>query len=266
MTTRRGVIMPGVTGACCEPTLRWYHGCGPVEEGMNVSTEGRFPAASAWQLEFARLIAFPTEPPLFLDQHWWQDLASRQPEDFVSTRKKHTHEDRGSFQGVVLTLRVDLSRVEWLIQPPVEFEESPGNFPTIGPFQEKVDWFVELLSPWMANSCPPLVRLAFAGKLLQAAATQQEAYRVLGAHLPAVNLDPNPNDFLFQVNRRRISTVVPGLPLNRISAWSKLNVALSIESPARTPFRWSDKCYSAVELDMNTAPDRAEVLPRESLP
>jgi hypothetical protein len=232
---------------------------------MNVSKEDRLPAASVWQLEFIRLLAFPAEPPVFLDQHWWRDFAG-QPEDYVSTRKKDIREDRGSFQGVVLSLRVDLGRVEWLIQPPVGFGESPGHFPTIGPFREKIDWVVDFLSPWLANSCPPLVRLALTGKLLQAAATQPEAYRVLGAYVPAVNLDTNPNDFFFQVNRRRTSTVIPDLPLNRISAWSKLNVAVSVESPAKTSFRWPDICYSALELDLNTAPERTELLPHELLP
>jgi hypothetical protein len=234
---------------------------------MNASREDRAPAAPAWQLEFARLIAFPAEAPLSMDQDWWHDLASEQPDDFVSTRKKHAREDRGSFQGVILSLRLDLHRIEWLIQPTVELEEIPGELPTIGPLREKVDWFVALLHSWLANSCPPLVRLAFAGKLLQAAATRQEAYRFLGGHLPGVNLDPNLDDFLFQVNRRRISNVVPGLPLNRISTWSKFNASFSVDpSATRTPFRWPEKCYSAVELDMNTAPETAEVLPRESLP
>jgi hypothetical protein len=239
-----------------------------MEAGMNVSEteKGRLPATSAWQLEFVRLIAFPAEPPLYLDQHWWQDLASGQPEDFVSTRKKNTREDRGSFQEVVLSLTVDLSRVVWLVQPPGEFGDLPGNLPTLGPFREKVDWFVELLSPWLANSCPPLQRLAFGGKLLQAAATQQEAYRVLAAHLPAVTLDPNPNDFILQINRRKNSSVVDGLPLNRVSTWSKLNAAFFVESPPGTPFKWPDKCYSALELDINTAPEKTEIIPPQSLP
>jgi hypothetical protein len=222
------------------------------------------PEAAAWQLEFARLITFPAEPALFLDQHWWQDMASGLPDDFVSTRKKNSLEERGSFQGVALSLTIDLQRLEWLIQPLAEIDEVSGTLPTLGPFRDKVDWFVDLMSAWLANSCPPLVRLAFAGKLLQAAATQQEAYRVLAAHLPTVQLEPNPNDFLFHVNRRRNSTVLPGLPLNRMSTWSKLNIAFSV-SPG-TSFKWPDRCYSAVQLDMNTAPERTEILPRESLP
>ena len=166
----------------------------------------------------------------------------------------------------MLTLRVDLSKIEWLMQPLVEFDDSSGNLPTIGAMQEKVDWFFDLLNPWLAKSCPPLIRIAFGGKLLQAAPTSQDAYRVLANHLPAVNLEPNPNDFVLQINRRRVSNVVPGLPLNRVSTWSKLNVAFSVESPPRAPFKWQDNCYSAVELDMNTAPERSENLPHESLP
>jgi hypothetical protein len=231
---------------------------------MNASTQDRLLTTSAWQLEFARLIAFPADPPLFMDQHWWEDLASEQPPDFVSTRKKHTREDRGSFQGTVLSLTVDLRRVEWLIQPLGEFGDLPGNLPTLGPFRDKIDWFVELLSHWLTSSCPPLVRLAFAAKLLQPAATQQEAYRVLAAHLPAVNLDPNPNDFFFQINRRKTSTVVAGLPINRVSTWSKMNVTFSVEPG--TPFTWPDNCYTALELDINTAPEKTDILPSESLP
>jgi hypothetical protein len=85
---------------------------------MNVSIEGTLPAASAWQLEFARLIAFPASPPFFIDQHWWQDLTSQQAADYVSTRKKDFRDDRGSFQGVLLSLSVDLNRVVWQARSP----------------------------------------------------------------------------------------------------------------------------------------------------
>jgi hypothetical protein len=228
-----------------------------------VATEGPLPEASAWELEFAHLIAFPAEPSLFLGQHWWEDLASGRPDDYLRTETKNSTEERGSFQGVALCLSVDRHRVDWLIQPP-DPEEVSETLPTLGPFREKVIWFVDLMSAWLANACPRLVRLAFAGKLLQAAETHEEAYRILAAHLPRVQLEPNPNDFLFHVNRRRNSTVLPGLPINRMSTWSKMNIAFSV-APG-TPFKWPDRCYSAVQLDMNTAPERAEILPPDSLP
>lgn len=232
---------------------------------MNVSTEKRLPAIAAWELEFVCLIAFPADPPFFMDQQWWQDLAGEQPADFASTRKKYVREDRGSFQGVDLSLTVDLHRVVWLARPVSELGDLPGQLPVLGPFREKVDWFVEMLSPWLANLCPPLRRLAFDGKLVQAATTQAQAFQVLASHLPAVKFDPNPNDFLLQINRRRKSSaVVDGLPLNRVSTWSKMNVALAVEPG--TLFTWPESCYSALELDINSAPERTEILPPKLLP
>src|SRR5262249_31155500 len=106
---------------------------------------------------------------------------------------------------------------------------------------------------------------AFSAKLLQPAASPEEAYRVLAAHLPAVNLDSSPDDFLLQINRRKeTSDVVDGLPINRVCTWSKMNVAIFVE-PGR-PFKWPDQCYSALELDINTAPEKTDILPRTSLP
>ncbi len=225
--------------------------------------EHPLPEALAWRVEFVRLIAFPTSPAILLDQTWWKDLTGEQPE--VSTRKNDRRDDRGSLQGALLSLTVDFRRVIWEARPPAVVDES-GNFPTFdGPIREKFDWFVALLDPWLTASCPSLHRLAFSAKLLQPAATAKEAYRVLAAHVPIVTFDRPPNDFLLQINRRKEkSDVVDGLSINRLSTWSRMNVAIEIE--AGKAFRWPDRCYSALELDINTAPERAKLLPCDSLP
>ncbi len=230
---------------------------------MNVPKKGPLPEALAWRAEFVRLIGFPASPAVLLDQTWWRDLTGVQPE--VSTRKNDRRDDRGIFQGALLSLTVDFSRVTWEVRPPAVVDKC-GNFPTFdGPIREKFDWFAALLDTWLAASCPTLRRLAFSAKLLQPAATAKEAYRLLAAHLPMVTLDPPPNDFLLQINRRKeTSDVVAGLPINRVCTWSKMNVAILIE-PGR-PFQWPDRCYSALELDINTAPEKAEVLPDQLVP
>jgi hypothetical protein len=232
---------------------------------MNVPKKSRLPVSSAWQLEFVRLIAFPATPSLLsLNQEWWKELTAEQPDDFVSTRKKEYREDRGTFQGALLSLTINPGHLIWEARSPDVVDVS-GRFPTLGPFREKIDWFVELLSPWLSTSCPPLVRLAFSAKMLQHAASPQEAYRILAAHLPTFKVDTTLNDFLLQINRRKeSSTVVKGLPINRLSTWSKMNIAIVIE-PGR-PFHWPNECYSALELDINTAPEKADLLPRKLLP
>jgi hypothetical protein len=154
--------------------------------------------------------------------------------------------------------------VIWEARSPKVVDES-GRFPTLGPFRERVNWFVELLGPWLSAACPPLVRLAFTAKMLQLAANQEDAYRILAAHLPAFKVDPSLNDFLLQINRRKDSSaVVKDMPINRVSTWSNLNLALHIE-PGQ-PFKWPKECYSALELDINTAPEKTDTLPRELLP
>jgi len=227
--------------------------------------EQRLPALSDWQLEFARLLAYPAESPLFIEQHWWQDLVGHLPEQVRSNRIEQTLEHEGTFKGgALLSLTLEPNRVVWLVKPAAEIGDGRGDLPTLGPFREKLAWIAELLTPWLENSCPPIRRLAFGGKLLQAAATQQQAFRVLGAHLPAVKLEPNPNDFILQINRRTSSTVVKDLPLNRVSTWAKMNVIFSVEPG--TPFKWPENCYSALELDINTAPEKTDLLPRRLLP
>jgi hypothetical protein len=102
-------------------------------------------------------------------------------------------------------------------------------------------------------------------KLLQTASSPEEAYRVLAGHLPAVKLDSSLNDFLLQINRRKPSSeVVNGLPINRVSTWSKMNLAVFVEP--RRPFKWPEQCYSALELDINTAPEKTDILPGALLP
>jgi hypothetical protein len=228
------------------------------------STEPSPPEAPAWQLEFARLIAFPAEPALALTQTWWKELATEQPDDYALTRKKDGYEERGTFQDVGLSLSIDHQHIEWLIEPLGKFDESAERLPTIGPFRDKILWFASLMTPWLSKSSPPLLRLAFAGKLLQPADTQDEAYRALSRLLSGVRLTPPPNDFMYHVNRRRDLRILKGLQVNRMSTWSKMNIIFSV--PPGVPFCWPDKCYSAVQLDINTAPEKAEVLPAKLLP
>jgi len=213
---------------------------------------------SDWQLEFARLLAYPVESPLFVQQKWWQDLAG-QPDDFELHETRHSRKVSGTFNGALLSLAIEHNRIVWEVQPAPKV----GDLPTLGPFRDKLYRVVDLLTPWLENSCPPIRRLAFGGKLLQAAATAQQAFRVLAAHLPWMKLESIPNDFILQVNRRRDSSVVKGLGLNRVSTWSKMNVVFSAE-PAK-PFKWPENCYSALEFDINTAPEKIDILPKQSL-
>src|SRR5262249_51918644 len=159
---------------------------------MEAATEPAPPGAPAWQLEFARLIAFPAEPALGLKQNWWQVVVGGQPDDYTLTRTKGRHEERGTVQDLGLSLTIDPHRIEWLVEPLGTLVEAEGRLPTIGPFQEKIPWFARLVTPWLADSAPPVLRLAFVCKLLQPADTQEDVYRALERLLRSVKLTPRP--------------------------------------------------------------------------
>jgi hypothetical protein len=211
-----------------------------------------------WQLEFVLLLAVKVS----LGPHpagWWKEVTNESPATCANL------EERGSFQGSVLSLTDDSRRISWLAQPGQQ--GSPDNLPVLGPFREKMEWFFQLLSPWMQKSCPPLQRLAFSGKLLYRAKTHEEAYEFLASRLRSsvILQKPYPDDFAYQVNRRKHSeTEGLQVELNRMARWSKMSVALFSE-PSGAPLRWLDSCYAALDLDINTAPETTS-LPQHLLP
>lgn len=231
---------------------------------MNVSNP-TVTARRAWDLEVTRVIAFPTQPAIFLEQHWWQDVVRTAPARSESAQDRR--EECGRFEDAFFSLIVEPSHILWQAQP-LEVEDPFGNVAVLGAFPRKLGWFVEVLSHWLAGACPPLIRLALSARLLRPASSLKEAYRDLAAYLPgvkdALESEPAPNDFLFQVNRRRPSNVVAELEINRMCTWSKINSAVRVE-PGR-PFEWPRHCYSALHLDINTAPENFAILPSASLP
>src|SRR5207302_5190653 len=88
---------------------------------------------SPWQLEFARLFAYPVESPLTTEQHWWEDLAG-QPDDFELHQKKLRRKVSGTFNGTRLSLTIDHDRIVWEVQPTQPSPEL-GELPTLGPFR-----------------------------------------------------------------------------------------------------------------------------------
>jgi hypothetical protein len=229
----------------------------------STKTDGKLPD---WELEFARLIAFPTSSSLLVKQNWWRELVPEVPNDFTVSGNGTYQDWRGTFEGKLLALTITERHVVWEVRSPALVGQS-GYFPTVGRFQEQLRWFLNLMSPWLGKSCPPVARIAFSAKLLHATTAVHDTYRILGNCLPAIKaiLDPNPNDFALQINRRKASGLVPGLAFNRFSTWAKMNLATLVE-PGR-PLKWNESgSYCTLELDVNTPPEYAHILPRERLP
>jgi hypothetical protein len=122
---------------------------------------------------------------------------------------------------------------------------------------------------WLAGA-PALNRMAF-GVLLNLPVGEREiGYRTLSTLLP-IRIDAaKSRDFLYQINRPRLASTpgAVGLEINCLSRWmvSLLARAKLTFTEASVGFFDRENVTSAcrVEMDINTAGERQEALPRET--
>ena len=213
-----------------------------------------------------RMTAFPAPRPQGASaETWWLELLGAPHEKSNHDRKKGVTQLVGTFNDAFMVaietpvsfeLRRHASDPE---QPPVEPDDLPAYFAAVPAFQDLALRWLQL------EDCPPLRRLAFGATLLQGVTSREEGYRILDGHLPEVAVDPNSSDFQYQINRRRPSSVVSDLPLNRLSKWSVQMSRSVIFGTAGAVTHGPDSFACRVELDMNSMPSD-EVLPQDSLP
>lgn len=228
------------------------------------------PDRQEWRAQYTKLIAFPSDPPLGVEQDWWRAIAGVRSE--TSLRKPQKQEDSGPFEDVALSLEIDPFRVTWIVSPRIDPENAPNEFPTVGPAFGRRDWLLQLMGRWLDN-CPPIKRLAFAGSFLQFVESKEEAYRRLNRYLPGVEVDADTSDFMYRVNRQRTSrTGIEGLRINRLCTWAAARLSFGLHAVSPNTGESRDVPISAsqnaclIELDINTVPDFPKgELPRASL-
>ena len=178
----------------------------------------RPPDPDVWQAQSLRLISFPVEPQHTVPQNWWHDLAGVDRERRVE--KKLEVQEQGVFEGLSLSLSIDLLRLQWIVAPSLSADNFPEGLPILGPFLQWKDWLRIHMHRWLAMS-PPIKRLAFAGVLMQPTESREAGYAMLDRYLGSVDIDPQSTDFLYRINRRVPSrTDVPELHVNRLTTWS----------------------------------------------
>lgn len=220
---------------------------------------------STWQVETFRVTCFPSPATELNVANWWQDIIGEQPENTIVRAREGLQQDEGHVNGKKVVLSVQPIRIDWLMGPNEEEGET-----TIGPFQDSLGSFLEMMSRWFKIS-PHVRRLAFGTVLLLPVDNRKLGYEILGNYLPDVKLDPiGTSDFLYQINRPRNSqSQLPELQINRLTKWSvlkrgRLGFELS-PSPQVTPFISSESFACRLELDINTSADYKDDLPLDKL-
>lgn len=226
-----------------------------------------------WRVNTLRLTVFPgqnAEIPDAGQPTWWSQLVGEAPSNRNFQPKKALFQESGPFNDGELKLNVTPIRIDWKLTPVLD-EEDLDILPTISNFEECVASFCELMTRWFAvENSFPVKRLAFGAILFDMVDNREEGYRRLAGYLPAVKINSeNSADFLYQINRPRISTTeVQGLSINRLTKWAvaqgqvraySLLPNLTVFSPGAGQFA----CM--LELDLSTDNDFIGELPNQQL-
>ena len=225
-------------------------------------------SADAWRVEMMRLTAFPVSgPPIdaAFVRDWWPKLFSTPPEKVTQDLKIGVTQLQGRVNDAFMVA----------VQNPVSFElrrladdpeQSPPEQDDISPYAAAVPAFQDLALRWIGlENCPPLRRMAFGAILLQPVDSYENGCAILNEHLSNVKVHPDSLDFLYQINRRRASSAIDGLLLNRLSQWTIQHLQQIAISPDGTPANKSEAFACRMELDMNSVPSN-ELLPKDRLP
>jgi hypothetical protein len=211
-----------------------------------------------WKVETLRLSAFQPQASVSEGISWWADLVGVQPESSLSRKRDNIFQEQGPFYGGTLHLVRQPFRVDWIFSAPIEDEGS--LFPSLLP--DDTNKFYELSKKWLAlKTCPELNRLAFGPILSQPVSTRQSGYENLASYLPSLALDPTAQDFIYQINRPRVSkSSIPGLRINRLCKWCvtlKAKVTINMTTALQTSSK-GDQLAAQLELDINTSEDYKE--------
>lgn len=223
----------------------------------------------SWKVESMRLTAFHKNFIQTENLKWWEDLIRNKPESRTFFPKDDSLLVEGLFESEKngkLTLKANPNRNDWSI---TSYEEKIlRDLPQIGDFPKVVEIFFGKMKEWFEKeSSLEIRRLAFGTVVWQLAENQQDAYEKISNFLPCVTLEPEKSkDFLYQINRPKISELIPDLTINRLSRWSvgkfqKLHIKLGQQGLSEK----KDSFVSRLELDINTDQNYQEKLPNEKL-
>ena len=233
-----------------------------------VDENSPYSSSNTWQAEQLRATAFilpDTLPPEY--QSWWENVVGGKPDEERTRPQEGILQQIGTFEGKPLTLASRPGRIDWTLHARMDDQgESPQGFPVIGPFAATLELFRGVINRWL-DVCPSTNRLAFGSTLLKPTANPQAGYKELLQYLPGVQMDfTNASDFLYQINRHRMSRSSETLRINRLTKWSvmesgAIGISLNPEGGAILP-RGPRQFVCRIELDINTVPSR-ETIPNE---
>jgi len=221
--------------------------------------------SGVWQAASMRVTVFPADAEETMRRDWWRDLFGEAAERISNKPMQRTAE--GRYKDYGLSIQVDPVRVQMVLAPRLNAEmELPKGLPTLSDFPTAIQTLSPLADRWL-EKCPAINRLAFGAVLVENKESLEVCYQRLGQYLPDVKIDPHARDFMYRINRQRLSrSGVADLWINRLSTWSAIPWKLEMVSSLTDRQVTSSVGFACMlDLDINTAAEYEQQLPHDRL-
>ncbi len=222
-----------------------------------------------WQVESLRLSVFPIEiNDVSPSKLWEQHIGKPDPEVLIQPGKINQRNAEHGNGNVYLVKTPNQIDCRYVIEP--DESNTDELIPAWGSWQHEVGVFLDLTIDLLRSPLIlPLNRIAFGAVLMSPAKDLSRTHVHLASLLPRFDLE-DASEFNYLINRRRGSTIVSALQINRLSRW--LIVTLERKDSTLDPVmdeeqKRVDRLFaSRLELDINTIPTDGNGIQSESLP
>lgn len=235
---------------------------------MTESVQDSIGAAPQWLAALVRVTAFPCNYDDIGSELDWEALVGEAPQSVEQQPRLKINVAKGPFATGELVQARYPDRTEVVFAALIDgslFQAQANGFPNLGEFSQALASFRPLVDHWLAG-LPLIKRIAFAPTLIFPAGNHADAYERLNAWLPTVTVDNESSDFLYQINRPRISMVMPSIRINRLSKWSALRAAFTIQAAGGEPIPTPERFACRLEVDVNTQQEFDGPIPSDQLP
>ena len=230
---------------------------------------------TGWEaVEHLRLTTFTQPETVVVNRTGlWREVVGSDPDQSVSQPRQNLIQETGALKDIpnaALLMNANPGRVDWILRPnTVGPTQDP---PTLGNVGNALESFRKAIHPWLERELDA-TRIAFGAALTSPAPNVQAGYKHLSGFL--LNLDSDglqgAANFLYQINRPRVSESVPSFTVNRLSKWSvavfeSVSITVSPLNVGAVGRAGSPNHMSMLELDINTSPKPDELIPNDGIP
>ena len=221
-----------------------------------------------WDVEQERITLFPFPGLIANGESIWELITGTLPEVVTTKPSLGISNVSGKYKNGQLVLNIDPQRIDFLYLPPADFhEKNPDRGFSIIDSAELIDLsLINDIGNWLGNA-PQITRIAYGIVYLMRCDKKEDSYKILAELLPDIKIDiENSTDFMYSINRPRISNVVNNLKLNRYSKWAALKITLASIMPAQnTNISTFTENAARLELDISSDAERIDEIPKDHL-